>query len=161
MPEMVTLADRILVMHGFRIVGEVANDHRYETTSKAIMGRIHAVEETAQRRRRRMKRYGMVIGVRPEKLEEYKRLHAAVWPEILRLLTEAACAATIRSSRRTSCCSATSNITATILKPAFQRMNAEPIVKEWYAVCEPCQVPLATRKPGEWWAEMAEVFHME
>ena len=47
MPEMVTLADRILVMHGFRIVGEVANDHVYETTSKAIMGRIHAVEETA------------------------------------------------------------------------------------------------------------------
>jgi ribose transport system ATP-binding protein len=28
MPEMITLADRILVMHGFRILGEVANDHR-------------------------------------------------------------------------------------------------------------------------------------
>jgi ribose transport system ATP-binding protein len=47
MPEMVTLADRILVMHGFRIVGEVGNDHRYETTSKAIMSRIHHVEESA------------------------------------------------------------------------------------------------------------------
>jgi ribose transport system ATP-binding protein len=46
MPEMITLADRILVMHGFRIVGEVENDHRYETTSKAIMARIHAVDET-------------------------------------------------------------------------------------------------------------------
>ena len=46
MPEMITLADRILVMHGFRIVGEVANDHRYETISKAIMRRIHAVEES-------------------------------------------------------------------------------------------------------------------
>jgi ribose transport system ATP-binding protein len=46
MPEMVTLADRILVMHGFRIVGEVENDHRYETTSKAIMARIHAVDDT-------------------------------------------------------------------------------------------------------------------
>jgi len=45
MPEMITVADRILVMHGFRIVGEVANDHRYETTSKAIMSRIHAVED--------------------------------------------------------------------------------------------------------------------
>ena len=44
MAEMITLADRILVMHGFRLVGEVANDHRYETTSKAIMGCIHAVE---------------------------------------------------------------------------------------------------------------------
>jgi ribose transport system ATP-binding protein len=47
MPEMVALADRILVMHGFRIVGEVANDHHYETTSKAIMGCIHAVEDDA------------------------------------------------------------------------------------------------------------------
>ena len=45
MPEMITLADRILVMHGFRIVGEVENDHRYETTSKAIMSHIHAVGE--------------------------------------------------------------------------------------------------------------------
>lgn len=45
MPEMIAVADRILVMHGFRIVGEVANDHRYETVSKAIMSRIHAVED--------------------------------------------------------------------------------------------------------------------
>jgi ribose transport system ATP-binding protein len=43
MAEMITLADRILVMHGFRLVGEVANDHHYETTSRAIMGCIHAV----------------------------------------------------------------------------------------------------------------------
>jgi ribose transport system ATP-binding protein len=47
MPEMIAVADRILVMHDFRIVGEVANDHRYETVSKAIMGHIHAVEAAA------------------------------------------------------------------------------------------------------------------
>jgi ribose transport system ATP-binding protein len=47
MPEMVTLADRILVMHGFRLVGDIPNDHRYETMSKAIMRRIHAVEDEA------------------------------------------------------------------------------------------------------------------
>ena len=45
MAEMITLADRILVMHGFRLVGEVANDHHYETTSRAIMGRIHVVAD--------------------------------------------------------------------------------------------------------------------
>jgi ribose transport system ATP-binding protein len=45
MPEMVALADRILVMHGMRLVGEVQNDRRYETVSRAIMGRIHAVAE--------------------------------------------------------------------------------------------------------------------
>jgi L-rhamnose mutarotase len=27
-----------------------------------------------------MKRYGMVIKVRPEKLQEYKRYHADAWP---------------------------------------------------------------------------------
>jgi ribose transport system ATP-binding protein len=46
MAEMITLADRVLVMRGFRIIGEVANDHQYETTSKSIMSRIHAVDET-------------------------------------------------------------------------------------------------------------------
>ncbi len=46
MAEMITLADRILVMHGFRIVGYVANDHVYESTSKAIMRSIHSVKET-------------------------------------------------------------------------------------------------------------------
>ena len=44
MAEMVTLGDRILVLHDFKIVGEVANDHRYEGTGAAVMNFIHAVE---------------------------------------------------------------------------------------------------------------------
>lgn len=33
-----------------------------------------------------MKRVGSIIGVRPEKLEEYKRLHANVWPGVLEMI---------------------------------------------------------------------------
>ena len=33
-----------------------------------------------------MVRYASVIGVRPEKLEEYKRLHANAWPEVLDMI---------------------------------------------------------------------------
>ena len=33
-----------------------------------------------------MKRYGSVIGVRQEKLAEYKQLHAAVWPDVLKMI---------------------------------------------------------------------------
>ncbi len=47
MAEMITLADRVLVLHEFRLVGEVQNDHRYETTSAAIMTAIHAVQESS------------------------------------------------------------------------------------------------------------------
>ena len=32
-------------------------------------------------------------------------------------------------------------------------------VKEWWAICKPCQIPLQNRKEGEWWSLMEEVFH--
>jgi len=39
---MVDVADHILVMSGFGIVGEVENDRNYERVSRAIMGFIHS-----------------------------------------------------------------------------------------------------------------------
>ena len=30
-----------------------------------------------------MRRFGLMIGLKPEAIEEYERLHAAVWPEVL------------------------------------------------------------------------------
>jgi ribose transport system ATP-binding protein len=41
MPEMIDVADHILVMSGFRIKGEVENDRNYERVSHAIMALIH------------------------------------------------------------------------------------------------------------------------
>lgn len=35
-----------------------------------------------------MKRYGQVIGIKHEKLEEYKKLHSAVWPDVLKIITQ-------------------------------------------------------------------------
>jgi len=40
-------------------------------------------------------------------------------------------------------------------------MAADPRTQDWWAVCKPLQSPLDTRKDGEWWAEMPEVFHMD
>ena len=34
-------------------------------------------------------RYGSVIGLRAEKLDEYKKLHAAVWPKVVEAMREA------------------------------------------------------------------------
>jgi ribose transport system ATP-binding protein len=41
LPEMVTLADRVVVMHDFRVVGCVPNRHDYAETSQAVIGLIH------------------------------------------------------------------------------------------------------------------------
>jgi L-rhamnose mutarotase len=35
-----------------------------------------------------MKRMGMVIGIRPEQIAEYKRTHTAVWPEVLAKISD-------------------------------------------------------------------------
>ncbi len=33
-----------------------------------------------------MKRYGMVIKLRPDKLDEYRKYHAEVWPDVLDMI---------------------------------------------------------------------------
>jgi ABC-type sugar transport system ATPase subunit len=38
MPEIIRLADRILVMRNKRMVGELENSHRYDEVSERIMG---------------------------------------------------------------------------------------------------------------------------
>jgi L-rhamnose mutarotase len=41
------------------------------------------------------------------------------------------------------------------------KMAADPATQRWWDVCQPCQEPLAGRDPGDWWAGMKEVFHVD
>jgi L-rhamnose mutarotase len=41
------------------------------------------------------------------------------------------------------------------------RMAADPVTREWWALTDPCQEPLASRKPDEQWSYMEEVFHCD
>lgn len=112
-----------------------------------------------------MKRYGLIIGLEPEKLEEYKRLHAAVWPEVL---------AQIRKSniRNYSIFLKQLPDGTYYLFSYFEYiggdfaadmadMASDPRTQEWWELCEPCQRPLPDRAEGAWWAAMEEVFHCE
>ena len=47
MPEILALADRIVVMNGFRIAGELPNTRDYGPMSRAIMSLIHGVDAAA------------------------------------------------------------------------------------------------------------------
>ncbi|MFC0624830.1 sugar ABC transporter ATP-binding protein [Kribbella deserti] len=42
LPEMITLADRVVVMRDHQVRGEVANDHDYDTMSQQVIRLIHA-----------------------------------------------------------------------------------------------------------------------
>ena len=107
-----------------------------------------------------MKRFGMVIGVRPEKLAEYRRLHAAVWPEVLATIR----ACNIRNYsiyEKDGLLFSYFEYVGKDFEADMAKMAADPVTQEWWTHCKPCQAPLETRKPGEWWADMEEVFHCE
>jgi len=109
-----------------------------------------------------MKRYGSVIGVRPEAIAEYKRLHAAVWPDVLKQIE----ASNIRNysiylKEPENLMFAYFEYVGTDYEADMKAMAADPRTQEWWAVCSPLQAPFETRKPGEWWAGMEEVFHTD
>ena len=43
----------------------------------------------------------------------------------------------------------------------MKKMADDPKTQEWWDVCGPCQNLLESRKEGEWWASMDEVFHCD
>jgi len=107
-----------------------------------------------------MKRYGMVIKVRPEKLAEYERLHAAVWPAVLAKIAEC----NIRNYsiyHKDGYLFSYFEYVGGDFEADMARMAADETTRQWWAVCKPCQQPLETRADGEWWADMEEVFHCE
>lgn len=109
-----------------------------------------------------MQRMGQVIGLNAEKVEEYKRLHAAVWPDVLKMITECNIRNySIHLKEPENIMFAYFEYHGTDFAADMAKMAADPTTQEWWSVCMPCQKPLDTRKEGEWWAMMEEVFHLD
>ncbi|MBG1233899.1 L-rhamnose mutarotase [Aestuariivirga litoralis] len=109
-----------------------------------------------------MQRMGQVIGLKPEIIPEYKKIHAAVWPEILALLSD--CNITnysIYLREPENLLFAYWEYVGSDWKADVAKMGANAKMKEWWVITDPMQVPLPVRKDGEWWAKMEEVFHMD
>src|SRR5579859_3369214 len=107
-----------------------------------------------------MRRFGQVLGIRPEGIEEYERLHAAVWPEVLATIH----ACNIRNYsifRHETTLFAYLEYVGDDYEADMAKMAADPKTREWWTWTEPMQVPLETRAQGEWWATMKEVFHSD
>ncbi|MDR1174252.1 MAG: L-rhamnose mutarotase [Treponema sp.] len=107
-----------------------------------------------------MKRYGSVIGVRPEKLDEYKKLHAAVWPDVLNMIG----ACNIRNYSiyyRDGLLFSYFEYSGSNYEADMAKMAADPATQKWWDVCKPCQKPLDSCGEGEWWADAEEVFHCD
>ena len=109
-----------------------------------------------------MQRMGWVIGIRPEKIAEYKTLHAEVWPAVLQIIS--ACGIrnyTIYLREPENLLFAHFEYHGEDFAADMARMAADETTRRWWALTDPCQQGLASRKQGEWWAPMSEVFHSD
>ncbi len=107
-----------------------------------------------------MKRYGMVIRLRPEKEEEYKQLHAHPWAAVSDMI------------RRCSIHNYSIFLQDGFLYSYWEyvgddfdadmaRMAQDPVTQAWWRLTDPCQEPVKGAATGEKWSIMEEVFHLD
>ena len=105
-------------------------------------------------------RYGQLIGLKPEAYEEYVKHHAAVWPQVLKTISDC----NIRNYtifHRDHLLFAYFEYTGDDFARDMAKMAADPVTQEWWTIMKPMQQPLPSRAEGEWWANMQEVFHTD
>lgn len=107
-------------------------------------------------------RMGMVIGIKQDMIDAYKKEHARVWLDVLARLKQ----------------SNISNYSIFLREPEgmlfsyweyegsdyqadMAAIAQDETTQKWWALCGPMQSPLDGRADQEWWAGMDEVFHLD
>lgn len=161
----------ICVMTGV-VLGFVASEtrRRQSTSASAAENAGQAAAETKPTSNtaatpKKVQRFGSAIGVKPEKLDEYIKLHANTWPGVLEMIRKC-------NIHNYSIYLAKLDDGKLYLFSYFEyagdnmaedskKMAADPTTQEWWKHTDPCQIPLKDRKPGEHWMSLREVFHAD
>lgn len=107
-----------------------------------------------------MKRYGSVIQLKRDKLEEYKRLHAACWESVLKQIR----LCNIRNYSifyRDGLLFSYYEYAGDDYEADMRKMAEDPETQRWWQLTDPCQEPMPGAAQGEWWSAMEEVFHTD
>lgn len=107
-----------------------------------------------------MKRYGQIIGIKPDQIEAYERLVANVWPELLETFH--------KYNMRNYSVFRYQNLLFTYFEYVgddfasdMAHVAVHPKVREWVSLTDPMQDPMPDRVEGEWWTNMRELFHSD
>ncbi|WP_345762490.1 L-rhamnose mutarotase [Diaminobutyricibacter sp. McL0608] len=107
-----------------------------------------------------MRRIASVIGIPAESVDEYERLHAEAWPEVLAALT----AGNVRNYsifRQGDVLFSYFEYVGDDFDADMARVNDDPATKRWHALTDALQRPLPERADGDRWMPIPEVFHLD
>ena len=105
-------------------------------------------------------RYGWVIKVKPEKLDEYKALHADPWPGVNKMIRES----NIRNYSifyRDGYLFSYLEYTGKDFEADMNKMAEDSLTQAWWKLTDPCQEPVESAGEGVRWADMEEVYHLD
>lgn len=101
-----------------------------------------------------MKRFGQQARLKPEKIDEYRRLHAAVWPGVLQTIS----ACNIRNYSiflKGDELFSYYEYTGSDYEEDMRKMAADPVTQEWWKLTKPCFLHHEERL---YYTDMEEVF---
>jgi L-rhamnose mutarotase len=109
-----------------------------------------------------MKRYGMVTGLKPEKIAYYKELHASVWEGVLKQIKECNIQNYViyfQEIEGKYYLFSHFEYTGNDFEADMSRMAQDEETRRWWAETDPCQLPLPdAASQGQIWTQMEEVF---
>ena len=107
-----------------------------------------------------MKRYAQMIGVRPERLDEYLELHRDVWPDVLATIHRC----NMRNYSiflRDGLLFAYYEYVGDDHEADMAIMAADPRTREWWALTDAMQHQVPSADEGDKWSSLTEVFHID
>jgi L-rhamnose mutarotase len=113
------------------------------------------------------RRIAQIIRLKPSALEDYKRYHREVWPEVLEQIRDSHIIDySIFLDERSMTLFSTFKWTGTDWDADMKRMKENPHVQRWWSVMDAYQESFnegATGSTGDvpWWLELEEVFRTE
>jgi len=105
-----------------------------------------------------MPRYAFKLQIKPNAIEEYEREHQRVWPELLAKLKEVGISdySIFRRGQELVLC-----LQAEDFDKAWDELDRDPENQRWQAFMSRLFEPVPDKGPGERFAMMKEVFHLE
>ncbi len=107
-----------------------------------------------------MRRVAAVIGVNPEDIAEYERIHREVWPKVLERISNS----NIRNYsiyRYQNLLISYYEYVGTDYEADMAAIAADADTQEWWKLTDPMQHKVPEAAEAEWWHQLPEVFHTD
>lgn len=113
----------------------------------------------------KVQRYGAVTGLKQEKLDYYKELHAHAWPGVLQTIRECNIqnySIYLQKIDSQYYLFSYFEYTGKDFEADMEKMAADTLTQRWWKETAPCQQPLPEAAAnGKTWTDMQEVFHTD